>query len=536
MREFVDTYPRGVGELAGDITALRGWARASHIDQGAFGYRDGMIFLGRGADGALLGLDDPGHCITVAESRAGKGVSVIVPNLCLYPGSAVVIDPKGENATLTAARRGQGSAYCEGMGQTVYVLDPFKQVPNHAGATYNPLSVFDPDTPEGRELAIDDAALIADALVTPGGERDSHWDESARSVLEALILHVVSTEAPETRTLTRVRELLMRGVPPPDSDPEGEEDPSSGFIALLEGPLRANNKDFDGVIAMAAEALLDLASAERGSILSTARRNTKFLDSPAMKRVLAHSAFDLRDLKRQAMTVYLCLPASRLHTHARWLRLMIGLSLALMERERTRPALPVLFFMDEFAALGKLDVIETAAGLMAGYGVKLWPILQDLSQLKRHYPQSWETFLGNAGLHQFFGNTDLTTLEHVSKRLGKTAVRTVTQSQNERAGTEGQGISMKIDTADLLRPDEVAHWFARHRGTQIVLLPGQHPWALRRVAYYEDPFFAGKRDWANTLPPPAPPTLEQLRNRPPPPPPPSKPRGVLGGLFGRNGG
>jgi type IV secretory pathway TraG/TraD family ATPase VirD4 len=116
MREFVDTYPRGVGELAGDITALRGWARASHIDKGAFGYRDGMVFLGRGADGALLGLDDPGHCVTVAGSRAGKGVSVIVPNLCLYPGSAVVIDPKGENATLTAARRGQGSVYCEGMG------------------------------------------------------------------------------------------------------------------------------------------------------------------------------------------------------------------------------------------------------------------------------------------------------------------------------------------------------------------------------------------------------------------------------------
>jgi hypothetical protein len=90
--------------------------------------------------------------------------------------------------------------------------------------------------------------------------------------------------------------------------------------------------------------------------------------------------------------------------------------------------------MDEFAALGKMDVIETAAGLMAGYGVKLWPILQDLSQLKRHYPQSWETFLGNAGLHQFFGNTDLTTLEHVSKRLGKTAVL----ARSPKARTSGR--------------------------------------------------------------------------------------------------
>jgi type IV secretion system protein VirD4 len=129
----------------------------------------------------------------------------------------------------------------------------------------------------------------------------------------------------------------MRGAGVPD--PDGK---AGGFKALLDGPLR-RNLDFGGVVAMAAEALLDLADTERGSILSTARRNTKFLDSPAMKRVLAHSAFDLRDLKRQAMSVYLCLPASRLHTHARWLRLMIGLSLAMMEREPTRPDFPVLF-------------------------------------------------------------------------------------------------------------------------------------------------------------------------------------------------
>ena len=102
MPEYADSYPRGIGNLTGDLTALRAWARASDIDKGTFTYRDGMIFLGAAADGTLLGLDDNRHCLTVAGSRAGKGVSVIVPNLCLYPGSALVIDPKGEikwNAT-----------------------------------------------------------------------------------------------------------------------------------------------------------------------------------------------------------------------------------------------------------------------------------------------------------------------------------------------------------------------------------------------------------------------------------------------------
>lgn len=65
---------------------------------------------------------------------------------------------------------------------------------------------------------------------------------------------------------------------------------------------------------------------------------------------------------------------------------------------------------------------------MAGYGVKLWTILQDLGQLKRHYKESWETFLGNAGMLQFFGNSDMTTLEWISKRLGEVELIRKTKS------------------------------------------------------------------------------------------------------------
>jgi hypothetical protein len=77
------------------------------------------------ADCVPLGLDDDRHFVTIAGARSGKGRSAIIPNLCLYPGSVVVLDPKGENASLTAARRGPGDEWSEGMGQEVYVLDPF---------------------------------------------------------------------------------------------------------------------------------------------------------------------------------------------------------------------------------------------------------------------------------------------------------------------------------------------------------------------------------------------------------------------------
>src|ERR1700733_8841894 len=90
------------------------------------GNTEGKFWLGRTADAAPIGHRDDRHICLVSGTRGGKGTSIIVNNLCFWPGSAVVVDPKGENATVTAARRGQGSEHCAGMGQAVHVLDPFK--------------------------------------------------------------------------------------------------------------------------------------------------------------------------------------------------------------------------------------------------------------------------------------------------------------------------------------------------------------------------------------------------------------------------
>ena len=88
----------------------------------------------------------------------------------------------------------------------------------------------------------------------------------------------------------------------------------------------------------------------------------------------------------------------------------------------------MLAILDEFAQLGHLKAIENAMGLAAGYGLQLWPILQDLTQLKRDYGESWETFLANAGIQQFFAPRENTTAEYVSKLCGQTTVTTTSES------------------------------------------------------------------------------------------------------------
>lgn len=553
------SFPRGLpqhSKIAPTATAL--WHDPATLEKdaasnGEFAYQPGRIWLGRSTAGrgVPVGWKDDKHMVTIAGSRSGKGVSAIIPVLCDYPGSVICIDPKGENAFHTTARRGFGTSSIEGLHQDVYVLDPYgiSGVARDYLATFNPLAELSPESDD----ALEEAGLIAEALVVSSESRDAHWDDTARNLIEALILHVVSWPYFDgIRTLGQVQRLLR------DGDTEEyqlfkesvaeDDDPTlkngiggwTAFDSLL--AAMETNEAFSGVISGAALAIKSMGNNERGSVLSTARRNMKFLDAPRMQACLGTSAhaLQLEDLKREphGVSVYLVLPARFMKTHSRWMRLILNLTVSRLERDPKPPAKDhaVLAILDEFATLGHMPVLESAVGYMAGFGLKLWAVLQDLPQLKRHYPASWETFLGNAGLLQVFGNSDQTTLDYISKRLGELEVIREVMNRNETITatvsdmsdfdkakrTEGRGViggmtagfglanattsrseakatsdnkTQNIQKTALMTPDEIRLHFASERGKiglQIIAISGHHPIFLWRSLYYEDSFFKGK--------------------------------------------
>ncbi|SMH62817.1 type IV secretory system conjugative DNA transfer family protein [Azospirillum agricola] len=426
-----------------------------------------------------VGLGDDRHAATVAGSRGGKGRCVIIPTLLDYEGSVLATDPKAELFNVTAKRRAKG------LGQRVVGLDPFGISGPHVAAyrgSFNPMTILKPGSP----TLIEDAGLIADALVIPSGG-DSHWDDSARNWLETLILHVATHDAYEgERNLVTMHRLLMRGA---------VADGASSYDALA-AEMLGNDAAF-GTVQEGAADFFDKPKEERGSVLSTARRHAKFLSYQAIQRVVSAHDFDLEDLKRQKLTLYLCLPAMRIGTCARWFRLFVNLALAAMERVPVKPTPPVLMCLDEFAVMGHMKTVEDAAGQIAGFGVRLWPILQDLTQLKALYRERWETFLGNAGVIQFFGNNDAFTLEWISKRLGKTSLIVTRRSEVSADSRERQGVngeSWSLEVQDLMTLEEVSRFFARddHLGRQLVIRAGDDPIILQRVNYDTHEFFKGK--------------------------------------------
>ena len=202
----ISKFPRGVAgrDLRDNIAPFAVWADPKFIGTHPhWSYAPGKIFLGALGE-RMIGVSDARHRMTVAGSRAGKGVSTIIPNLLEYPGSVLVIDPKGENAYHTKSRRDKGSkAVAQGLGQDVYVLDPFG-VSGHKTSSFNPLTMID----AAADTAVDDAALVAEALVIQEAGPGRHFSAAARNFLRGLILYVCSEDQPERRTLLRMRQLL----------------------------------------------------------------------------------------------------------------------------------------------------------------------------------------------------------------------------------------------------------------------------------------------------------------------------------------
>ena len=400
------------------------------------------------AEATTLGYTDDRHVTLISGTRGGKGAGVIVPNLCQWRGSCIVIDPKGENATVTARRRGGGSDYTHGMGQEVRILDPFGEVPlaSDLKARFNPLDVIDPDS----DLAVDDAGRIAASIIVRESKNDPFWEDAARGLVKGLILHVLTFPSfTDMRNLVTVRRLLMEGdwLAIAAARAMGIEKLPTPFGMLWQNMI--GNKAFGGVVSGVGEQMFSMAiTTEKtlSGILEQARTSTVFLDGAPMRRLLEKSDFDLAAIKTspRGLTIYLTLPQRYMDTHFRWLRLMVTLTLGEMERIKGRPKTghPTLFLLDEFPGLKRMDVIENAVAQAAGFGVKFFFVTQNLPQLKHEYDENWETFISNSGLKIFFQVDDHFSRDYLSNLLGEREVR-----RQSRSGSDAQSTSTTEGTS-----------------------------------------------------------------------------------------
>lgn len=432
----------------------------------AEGFRLGFAVDAKGLHHALSYTDNR-HMLTIAPNRSGKGTCIIIPNLLTYEGSILVIDPKGENAMITAAQR-------KAMGQEVHVVDPWS-ITGLTVSRFNPL-----DWLVAGDIDIgDNAMLLADAIVIAMGSNDKFWDEEGKALLVGVLLYVALAPQEEgQRHLGRVRDLLLL---------DGED-----LIKLFRQMVKSPH----AMVRSAGARCLQKEEKLLSNVLASVQAQTHFLDSPRLRDSLSVSDFRFEDLKEKRVTIYLVLPSDRLNSHGRFLRLLIQQALTVNARNIERkPEKSVLFILDEMPALGRLTMVEQAFGLMAGYGMQIHGVCQDASQLKRIYGDGWETFVANAGVIQYFGSRDRMTAEYFSKLCGVTTVWNFSTALARAVGvTHGKDTSTSKTTTDtdtatgtqqrqLAYADELMRM---PQDRQLILMSNMNPIMAKKVPWFED--------------------------------------------------
>jgi type IV secretion system protein VirD4 len=221
-----------------------------------------------------------------------------------------------------------------------------------------------------------------------------------------------------------------------------------------------------------------------------------------MRADLRKPGFDFRTLKTGARptTVYVILPAKYLETHSVWLRLVVSEAL---RANLTASGRGLLLMLDEFAALGHLSIIQKMFGVTRDYRVQIWPVFQDLPQLKGLYPERWETLLGMAGVVQSFRTGDLTTAEWLSKRAGMMTVQVAGynsgqgRSDGKTSTNTGQSLQPMqrptIFAQDLsgLPDGYTMAWFAGERKPAMIYTPHFKQVRLLRERALPNPYYTG---------------------------------------------
>jgi type IV secretion system protein VirD4 len=441
------------------------WATKKQI-RGTGLLEDRGVFLGRlSNNGRYLRHDGPEHILAFAPTRTGKGVGLVIPSLLAWPDSVIVHDVKGENWQRTAGIRSSFS-------RCLY----FNPV-NPDSARFNPLAEV-----RDNELAVRDAQNIADILVDPTGDKKpkDHWEETAHNLLTAAILHVVFEE--KHKTLAEVTRFLS--TPGRDLDETleimGRADP---------GPYPCGKTH--AVVVSIAQEMLNKSPNELSGVFSTALRFLRIYRDPLIERATSRSDFRLADLIKgeQPVSLYLATPPSDSSRTMPVMRLILNQMGRVFTEEAvdSAPNRRVLFMLDEFPALGRLQFFETSLAFLAGYGIKCFLIAQSLNQLENIYGAN-NAIMDNCHVRVTFAANDERTAKRISDLLGtKTQVRKITGYSGARWGfLNHRNLSTRESARPLLTPGEVMQL---PQDEELIFVAGCPPIRARKILYYkEKPF------------------------------------------------
>lgn len=462
---LIPIYRERARSLHGDARFAHGGDLAKH---NLFKPAPNGIVIGK-FNGRLLRLPGQQFAILAAPTRSGKGVGIVIPNLLDYQESMVVLDIKQENFDLTSGWRAS-------QGQEIYLFNPFAE--DRRTHRWNPLSYVSPDP----DFRISDLQAIAAMLYPDGTDDQKFWVSQSRNAFLAFALFLFEKN--------RLLQRDTTGGAQPRHPTLGEiyrlssgdgSDLKTYFQELCKAPFISHHT------RTAFANLVSQADDTFNSILGTFKEPLNAFINPVLDAATSANDFLLTDVRKKRMTIYIGIQPNKLAES----RLIINLFFSQLinvntkELPQNNPALKhqCLLLMDEFTSIGRVDIIAKAVSYMAGYNMRLLPIIQSMAQLDATYgKEQARTLITNHALQIIYAPREQQDANDYSDMLGYTTVR-------KENITRGRDLSRSEseERRALMLPQELK---AMGFDKEVFLYEGiAHPVKCDKIKYYQDKHF-----------------------------------------------
>ncbi|BDU18551.1 type IV secretory system conjugative DNA transfer family protein [Dyella sp. GSA-30] len=420
--------------------------------------------------GDLVRLSGQQFVILAAPTRSGKGVGVVIPNLLEYQESMVVLDIKQENFELTSGWRAS-------QGQEIYLFNPFAE--DRRTHRWNPLTYVSSDP----AFRVSDLMSIATMLYPDGSDDQKFWVSQARNAFMAFTLYLFEKwEDDESRNIP----IALRSKPTLGQVYRLSSGDGTDLKKLYQ--QLSQQAFLSGNARSAFSNMLSQADETFASILGTFKEPLNAWINPVLDAATSADDFLLTDVRKKRMTIYIGIQPNKLAEA----RLIVNLFFSQLINQNTKE-LPqnnkalkyqCLLLMDEFTSIGKVEIIASAVSYMAGYNIRLLPIIQSMAQLDATYGKDVSrTLITNHALQIVYAPREQQDANDYSDMLGYTTVR----KENRTRAKGGDSRSESEERRALMLPQELK---AMGPDKEVFLYEGiPHPVLCDKIRYYKDKHF-----------------------------------------------
>lgn len=440
------------------------------------------ILVGRHR-GRFLALPGQLSVMLSAPTRSGKGVGVVIPNLLNWPDSVVVLDIKGENYAITAGYRAE-------HGQAVYAFSPFDDSAH--SHRWNPLSAV-----RTSELhRVGDLLAIGQVFFPNNGggtSSEAFFNDQARNLFLGLGLLLLETpELPRT-----VGEMLRQ------SSGKGRslKDHLSGLVVQR----RDEGKPLSDECADALQRLLSNSENTLSSVVATFNAPLTIFADAVVDAATSADDFRLQDVRRRRMSIYVRIPPNRLANARPLLALffsqLVSLNTQVLPEQDVSLKLQCLLVNDEFAAMGRVGIVTSAAAFLAGYNLRLLTVVQAMSQLDAVYgDKEARTFATNHGLQILYAPREQRDADEYSAMLGHFTERATSRGRSRSFSGHGHSTVSRNESEQrraLLLPQEF-----KELGSErlVVIVENCKPILGEKIRYHRDEVFKARLRPAPAVP------------------------------------